>query len=102
MFYFVYLCAFVRITCACVCVCEEALLCARDDCLCASVFVSVFEWVSPDGNDSRAERGHMVMWQDSGEKLIRQNSDLLLRPHPQIQKRVYEVCVCVCVRVYLL
>lgn len=46
--------------------------------LCASVFifVSVFVCVFPDGNDSRAERGHMVMWHDSGVMLIRQNCDL--------------------------
>lgn len=46
--------------------------------VCASVFifVSVFVCVLPDGYDSRAERGHMVMWHDSGVMLICHNCDL--------------------------
>lgn len=46
--------------------------------VCASVFVfvSVFLCVLPDGNNSGAERGHMVMLRDSGVMLICQNCDL--------------------------
>lgn len=45
-------------------------------CACVFILVSVFVCVLPDGNDSRPERGHMVMWHDSGVMLICQNSDL--------------------------
>lgn len=55
--------------------CKIFLLCLMCVCVCVDICLCV----SPDGNDCRAERGHMVMWHDSGPMLTRQNCDLRLR-----------------------